>query len=150
VPEDVLALDLVLMVAAAVVCVPVFLTHQRLGRIEGGRVRGDLRRVHDVAAQHPAVSRRRRRGGSAHALPHGYGRSAGITVSAVDPVRPRSPAPMTRIPSSDHRDGPGVGPVRSSVRTRPAPLCAGQRAAAPFWTHNLGRHVEIGRRGRCW
>jgi cation:H+ antiporter len=36
VPEDVLALDLVLMVAAAVVCVPVFLTHRRLGRIEGG------------------------------------------------------------------------------------------------------------------
>jgi cation:H+ antiporter len=36
VPEDVLALDLVLMVAAAVVCVPVFLTHRRLGRLEGG------------------------------------------------------------------------------------------------------------------
>jgi cation:H+ antiporter len=36
VPEDVLALDLVLMVAAAVVCVPVFLTHRRLGRVEGG------------------------------------------------------------------------------------------------------------------
>ena len=35
VPEDVLALDLVLMVAAAVVCVPVFLTHRRLGRFEG-------------------------------------------------------------------------------------------------------------------
>ncbi|TWF82155.1 cation:H+ antiporter [Pseudonocardia hierapolitana] len=35
VPEDVLALDLVLMVAAAVVCVPVFLTHRRLGRLEG-------------------------------------------------------------------------------------------------------------------
>jgi cation:H+ antiporter len=36
VPEDVLALDLVLMVAAAVVCVPVFLTHRRLSRLEGG------------------------------------------------------------------------------------------------------------------
>jgi cation:H+ antiporter len=36
VPDDVLALDLVLMVATAVVCVPVFLTHRRLGRIEGG------------------------------------------------------------------------------------------------------------------
>lgn len=36
VPEDVLALDLVLMVAAAVVCVPAFLTHRRLGRFEGG------------------------------------------------------------------------------------------------------------------
>ncbi|GAA0938213.1 calcium/sodium antiporter [Pseudonocardia zijingensis] len=36
VPEDVLVLDLVLMVAAALVCVPVFLTHRRLGRIEGG------------------------------------------------------------------------------------------------------------------
>jgi cation:H+ antiporter len=36
VPQDVLALDLVLMVAAAVVCVPVFLSHRRLGRFEGG------------------------------------------------------------------------------------------------------------------
>jgi cation:H+ antiporter len=36
VPEDVLALDLVLMVAAAVVCVPAFLTHRRLSRFEGG------------------------------------------------------------------------------------------------------------------
>jgi len=36
VPEDVLALDLVLMVAAAFVCVPVFLTHRRLSRYEGG------------------------------------------------------------------------------------------------------------------
>ena len=36
VPGDVLALDLVLMVAAAVMCVPVFLTHRRLGRVEGG------------------------------------------------------------------------------------------------------------------
>ncbi|GAA5113041.1 calcium/sodium antiporter [Pseudonocardia adelaidensis] len=35
VPEDVLALDLVLMVAAAVVCVPVFITRRRLGRFEG-------------------------------------------------------------------------------------------------------------------
>jgi cation:H+ antiporter len=36
VPEDVLVLDLVLMVATAVVCVPVFLTRRRLGRLEGG------------------------------------------------------------------------------------------------------------------
>ncbi len=36
VPDDVLALDLVLMVAAAIVCVPAFLTHRRLSRIEGG------------------------------------------------------------------------------------------------------------------
>jgi cation:H+ antiporter len=36
IPEDVLALDLVLIAAAAVVCVPVFLTHRRLGRLEGG------------------------------------------------------------------------------------------------------------------
>jgi cation:H+ antiporter len=36
VPDDVLALDLVLMVAAAVVCVPAFLTHRRLSRVEGG------------------------------------------------------------------------------------------------------------------
>jgi cation:H+ antiporter len=36
VPGDVLALDLVLMVAAAVVCVPVFLTHRQLSRVEGG------------------------------------------------------------------------------------------------------------------
>jgi hypothetical protein len=36
VPDDVLALDLVLMVAAAVVSVPVFFTHRRLGRFEGG------------------------------------------------------------------------------------------------------------------
>lgn len=36
VPDDVLALDLVLIVAAAVVCVPVFLTQRRLSRVEGG------------------------------------------------------------------------------------------------------------------
>jgi cation:H+ antiporter len=36
VPGDVLALDLVLMVASALVCIPVFLTHRRLSRIEGG------------------------------------------------------------------------------------------------------------------
>lgn len=35
VPEDVLALDLVLMVAAALVCLPVFLTGRRLNRWEG-------------------------------------------------------------------------------------------------------------------
>jgi cation:H+ antiporter len=35
VPDDVLAVDLVLMVATAVVCVPVFRTHRRLGRVEG-------------------------------------------------------------------------------------------------------------------
>ena len=36
VPDDVLALDLVLMVAAAVVCVPVFLSQRKLSRVEGG------------------------------------------------------------------------------------------------------------------
>lgn len=36
VPADVLALDLVLMVASALVCIPVFMTHRRLSRIEGG------------------------------------------------------------------------------------------------------------------
>lgn len=36
VPDDVLALDLVLMAATAVVCIPVFLTGRRLSRAEGG------------------------------------------------------------------------------------------------------------------
>lgn len=35
VPSDVLALDLVLLVASAVVCVPVFLTQRKLSRVEG-------------------------------------------------------------------------------------------------------------------
>lgn len=36
VPADVLALDLVLMVASALVCIPVFMTRRRLSRVEGG------------------------------------------------------------------------------------------------------------------
>lgn len=36
VPGDVLALDLILLVASAIVCVPVFLTQRKLSRIEGG------------------------------------------------------------------------------------------------------------------
>ncbi|MEU4768789.1 calcium/sodium antiporter [Actinosynnema sp. NPDC023794] len=36
VPDDVLALDMVLMVATAVVCVPAFFTRRRLSRVEGG------------------------------------------------------------------------------------------------------------------
>ncbi|MFC7493868.1 MULTISPECIES: calcium/sodium antiporter [unclassified Nocardioides] len=35
VPDDVLAVDLLLMVAAAVVCIPVFRSKSRLGRVEG-------------------------------------------------------------------------------------------------------------------
>jgi cation:H+ antiporter len=35
VPQDVLTLDLILLVASAVVCVPVFLTQRKLSRIEG-------------------------------------------------------------------------------------------------------------------
>lgn len=36
VPDDVLAVDLVVMVASALVCIPAFVTHRRLGRFEGG------------------------------------------------------------------------------------------------------------------
>jgi cation:H+ antiporter len=36
VPEDVLASDLVLLVAATVIAAPVMLTRARLGRVEGG------------------------------------------------------------------------------------------------------------------
>ncbi|WP_323376942.1 calcium/sodium antiporter [Streptomyces smaragdinus] len=36
VPDDVLALDLIVMVAAAIVCVPVIVTRRRLTRVEGG------------------------------------------------------------------------------------------------------------------
>lgn len=35
VPEDILAVDLVLMVVTALVCVPVFRAHGRLCRVEG-------------------------------------------------------------------------------------------------------------------
>ncbi|WP_214402675.1 calcium/sodium antiporter [Pseudonocardia lacus] len=35
VPDDILAVDLILMVATAVVCIPVFRTRRRLGRVEG-------------------------------------------------------------------------------------------------------------------
>ncbi|WP_419994723.1 calcium/sodium antiporter [Streptomyces boninensis] len=35
VPDEVLTLDLLVMLAAALLCVPAFLTHRRLGRIEG-------------------------------------------------------------------------------------------------------------------
>jgi cation:H+ antiporter len=36
VPDDVLALDMVLMVATALVCVPAFFTRRQLSRVEGG------------------------------------------------------------------------------------------------------------------
>jgi cation:H+ antiporter len=36
VPDDVLAVDLLLLVATAVICIPLFWTHRRLSRIEGG------------------------------------------------------------------------------------------------------------------
>ena len=36
IPDDVLALDLILLTVTAVVCVPVFVTQRRLSRVEGG------------------------------------------------------------------------------------------------------------------